>query len=109
MAEVFYHGVGHSGDKRRYNELKAEILAVENVRLRAMTIPKTLLIGELDGAEALILRIIEESELSERDKKEVIKTWNATRKKVLNASGDWNAMLRAARAGGGGAGESNGA
>jgi hypothetical protein len=100
MAEVFYHGVGHSGDKRRYNELKSDLLAAQNERLKAMLIPKTLLIGELDGAEAQILRLIGESELDKGAKTEVLKIWNATRKKVMGSHGNWNAMLRKARAGG---------
>jgi hypothetical protein len=109
MAEVFYHGIGHSGDKRRYNELKSDLLSAQNERIRTLTISKTKLIGELDGAGAQIERLIGESELSPREKKAVMAIWERTKRAALSAGCEWNKLLREARKAGPGAKKSNGA
>ena len=97
MAIIEYHGVGYSGDKGRYNELKSDLLSAQNERLRALTISKTKLIGELDGAGAQIGRIIGESGLSIREKGEVMAIWERTKRAALSARCEWNKLLREAR------------
>jgi hypothetical protein len=109
MAEIHYFGVGTNGSKARINELRGDLLEMENAALKTLTISKTKLIGELDGAGTLIERFIGESGLSPREKKEVLTIWERTKKAVFNSRTDWNKLLREARRGVNGSNGSNGA
>jgi hypothetical protein len=114
MADIFYHGVKPRQDREprpptRIEVLREEMLVRENERIQALTISKTKLIGELDGAGTQIERIIGESELSPREKKEVMAIWERTKRAALSARCEWRELLREARKAGPDAGKANGA
>ena len=82
MADIFYHGIktGKNGERveSRAEALHAEMLERENAYIRSQLISREKVEAELAGAEEEFQRIIGESRLPPREKKEVLRIWPLT-------------------------------